>query len=72
MSKEGRLTKEKFGGNMPMDAPLYSMPPIYYKDVETLNITYETNTEAALDLLPEGLTLPEPAIACHYLLIRAK
>lgn len=59
----GRLTKDKFAYAMPVDAPLYAKPPIYYKNVETIGITYETDTDSALDLLPEGIVLPEPATA---------
>ncbi len=68
MTKQGRLTKDKFGHNMPADAPLYASPPIYYKDAESLGITYETDLEAALDLLPEGLTIDTPAMATLLIL----
>ena len=60
---EGRLTKDKFGFGMPVDAPLFARPPIYYKYAETISVVYETDKEAALDLLPEGLILLEPATA---------
>lgn len=63
MTLEGRLTKDKFGYGMPVDAPLFAKPPIYYKYAETISVTYETDKEAALDLLPEGLILLEPATA---------
>jgi acetoacetate decarboxylase len=63
MAMEGRLTLDTFGYGMPVDAPLYARPPIYYKNVETIGITYETDADAALNLLPEGLVLPEPAMA---------
>jgi acetoacetate decarboxylase len=63
MVLEGRLTKDKFGYSLPAGAPLYAKPAIYYKNVEAIGITYETDTEAALDLLLEGLVLPEPAPA---------
>jgi len=63
MALKGRLTKDKFGFAMPVDAPLFAKPPIHYKNVETIKITYETDPDAALDLLPEGLELPEPAMA---------
>ena len=63
MTQEGRLTKDKFGYDMPVDAPLFAKPPIYYKGAETLSVTYETDPDAALDMLPEGLTLIEPATA---------
>lgn len=63
MALEGRLTKDKFGFNQPVDAPLYSKPPIYYKNVEAVTVAYETDPEAAADLLPEGLVLTDPAMA---------
>lgn len=63
MGKAGRLTKDKFGYGMPVDAPLYPKPPIYYKNVEVVSFTYETDEEAAADILPEGLELTTPATA---------
>ena len=63
MALKGRLTLDKFGYAMPVDAPLFARPPIHYKNVQTIGITYETNPDAALDLLPEGLELPEPVTA---------
>ena len=63
MAKKGRLTKERFGYGMPVDAPLFARPPIYYKDVEAISIVYETDEDAALDLLPDGLELTSPAMA---------
>jgi len=63
MALEGRLTKDKFGYTMPVDAPLFARPPIYYKNAEAIGITYETDPDAALDLLPGGLTLPGTAMA---------
>ena len=63
MGKAGRLTKGRFGYDMPVDAPLYPKPPIYYKNVEALSFAYETDEEAAADILPEGLELTTPATA---------
>jgi len=63
MEKEGRLTKEQFGYTMPVDAPLFTKPPIYYHDVEAISITYETDEDSALDILPAGLELAIPATA---------
>ncbi len=59
----GRLTPERFGYSMPVDAPLYQAPPFYYRDARSLAIIYETDEDAALDLLPEGLELSQPASA---------
>ena len=63
MGKAGRLTKDKFGFSMPVDAPLYCQPPIYYKNIESISFPYETDEEAAADILPEGLELTTPATA---------
>jgi len=62
-SLTGRMTKERMGYTMPLDAPLYPEPPYYYRNVEKLAFVYETDPEAALDLLPEGLELETPATA---------
>ncbi len=59
----GRLTSDRFGYSMPVDASLYQRPPFYYRDARSLAIMYETDEQAAQDLLPEGLDLPLPASA---------
>jgi acetoacetate decarboxylase len=62
MGKQGKLTREKFGFDMPVDQPLYPRPPVYYRDMESITVGYETDEEAALAILPEAegfeLTLP--------------
>jgi|TARA_Y100000310_G_scaffold342703_1_gene447005 acetoacetate decarboxylase len=63
MAQEGRLTADKFGFDTPVDAPLYAKPPIDYRDVHTISVSYETDMDAALDLLPEGLVIEPPAVA---------
>lgn len=63
MTREGRFTKDKFGYDMPVDAPLFAKPPIFYRYAEAIAVYYETDQEAALDLLPEGLVLPTPVMA---------
>jgi len=63
MAKEGQLSKDKFGYDMPVDAPLYSRPPIYYKGTEAINFTYETDESAVAEMLPEGLGVPSPSTA---------
>ena len=69
MAKEGRLSKDKFGFDQPVDAPLYHKPPFYYRYNEIFGVDYETDEEAALNLLPEGLELTSPPIFtppfCH-------
>lgn len=63
MSRKGKLKSTAYGHNMPVDAPLYPNPPYPYKDVEAFTITYETDEDAALALLPEQLELTETATA---------
>jgi len=67
---QGRLTSDRFGPSIPADAPYYQEPPFFYRDVQAMTIVYETDAEAAADLLPEGLTLPLPAqaalVVVHY------
>lgn len=70
MTKKGRFTKDKFGYSQPADAPLYAKPPIYFKHVEAIWVAYETDEEAALDLLPEGLELASPPMAALIILKR--
>jgi len=55
MGTRGRLTKERFAFTMPVDAPLYQRPPFYYKDAKLALFEYETDPEAAADLLPAPL-----------------
>lgn len=61
MANSGKLTKQEFGYSGPSDAPLFQAPPFYYRGVESIIILYETEAEAALALLPEGLELALPA-----------
>lgn len=63
MGIRGRLTKEHFAFTMPVDAPLYQRPPFYYKDARLAFFEYETDPEAAADLLPAPLELTDPATA---------
>jgi acetoacetate decarboxylase len=62
--KTGRLTSEQMGQSMPVDAPLYQQLPFYYKDAMSLTITYETDRNAVLNILPDCLELDDgPAMA---------
>jgi len=67
---EGRLDRKHFGASMPVDAPYYQSPPFYYRNARAMTIRYETDAEAAADLLPKGVLLPLPAQALlmvvHY------
>jgi acetoacetate decarboxylase len=48
---------------MPATAPSFAAPPLACTNVETLTVSYETDVEAALDVLPSVLELAEPATA---------
>ncbi len=61
--KLGRLSKDKMGFSMPAVAPLYQPPPYYFTNAESITIAWETDEEAALELLPEGIELVQPATA---------
>lgn len=63
MGKMGKLTADQFGATTPVTAPAVQSPPFYYRNMEMMFITYKTDPEAALDILPEGLELAEPATA---------
>lgn len=63
MGKQGKLTKSRFGPSMPVTAPAVQSPPFYYRNMEMIIVDYLTDEEAALQILPEGLELVEPATA---------
>ena len=61
MGLPGRLTKDRFGASMPVDAPYYQQPPFYYRDVHNLSVAFATDAESAAELLPEGTHVADPA-----------
>lgn len=61
--KYGRLTPDRWGTTMPAHKPSYKKGPWYYRDTEALMITYLTDEDAALDILPSDLALVEPVMA---------
>lgn len=63
MAKMGRLTPEQWGTTMPAHNPSYKKGPWFYRDTEALVITYVTDEDAALDIMPAELELIEPATA---------
>lgn len=63
MAKLGQLRKSQFGPSMPVTAPAVQAPPFYYRNMEMIIVDYRTDEEAALQMLPEGLELLEPASA---------
>jgi acetoacetate decarboxylase len=66
----GRLGKGRIGASIPVDAPYYQSPPFYYRDAVSMSIAYETDAEAAAELVPEGVEVVRPARAVlmvvHY------
>lgn len=63
MERIGRLKPDKLGYCQPVDAPLYPRPPYYCRDVQAITAIFETDEDAAAEMVPEGLTIPSPAIA---------
>jgi acetoacetate decarboxylase len=63
MAKFGRLTMDDWGPIMPVHRPLSPRGPWYYRETEALVVTYLTDEDAVLDILPEDLELIEPATA---------
>jgi acetoacetate decarboxylase len=60
----GRLTPDRFGFAMPAASPPFDRPPYHYRDIEMLGFVYETDDEAAADIVPEGLVVASsPAVA---------
>lgn len=63
VGQKGRLTRERLGYSMPPTSPLYPFPPMKLRNVEAITVVFETDPEAALQVLPEPLELREPATA---------
>jgi len=63
MGVQGKLTKANMGWCMPVDAPAYAPPPGYFKRARFLRFDYETDAEKASQIVPEQLTLTDPATA---------
>ena len=63
MAKHGRLTLKNAGYSMPADAAAYQSPPFYYRGTRAISVAFETDLDAALEVLPAALAVPEPAIA---------
>lgn len=63
MTQRGKLTKDKMGLTMPVNAVAFIAKPPYWRDGIWYTFVYETEPEAAAKLVPEQLTLVEPATA---------
>ena len=70
MGVQGKLTREKMGYSMPVDAPAFSGPPGHFKQANFIRFDYITDAESASELIPEQLSLTDPATAVlmfgHY------
>jgi len=70
MGVQGKLTKDKFGFSMPVNAPLYPKPPYLYKGATMLLFEYVTDPEVASNILPAELSVSDSAMAglvfAHY------
>lgn len=62
-SKFGRLTPDHWGATMPAHSPSYGTGPWFYRDTEAVMITYLTDEDAALNMLPSEMELVQPATA---------
>jgi len=67
MGLQGKLTKAMMGTTMPADAPAFHKKPFYFKQARFLRFDYETDPDTAAQLIPEQLSLTDPAMA--FLLI---
>ena len=63
MAKNGRLTLKNAGYSMPADAAAYQSPPFYYRGTRSISVAFETDLDAAVEVLPAALAVPEPATA---------
>ncbi len=63
MPKQGRISLARSGYSMPVDAPAYQKPPFYYRGVRCISVAYETDVDAAADLLPEPLSVSDTVTA---------
>lgn len=63
MPRRGKLTKAKFGVTMPVTAAAYVHKPPYWRGTSWYTFEYETDPEIGAQIVPEALTLVEPATA---------
>lgn len=63
MALKGKLSKDKMGLTMPVNAGAFVAKPPYWRAGIWYTFTYETEPEAAAELVPEQLTLVTPATA---------
>ena len=62
-AEAGRLVLDRMGYSMPVDAPAYQPPPYHYRGAQAIAVKFETDVDAALDVLPAPLEIIAPATA---------
>jgi acetoacetate decarboxylase len=55
MSKKGKMTFGQFGYTMPVHDAIVKEPPYYYRNIESMCITYETDYESVAQITPAEL-----------------
>ena len=61
--RQGKLNPDKMGLTMPVNAPAFVDKPAFWRGVNSCTFNYETDPEAAAELVPEPLTLLVPVMA---------
>ena len=60
MALKGKLTKDKMGLDMPVNAAAFIEKPPYWRGATWYTFNYETNPELAAEIVPEHLTIVDP------------
>ena len=67
MGQRGKLNVDEMGANVPVNAPAYGPGPIHYwRNARLLIFSYETDEEAAANLLPPQLELTDTPTAAVF------
>lgn len=70
MGIQGKLKKENMAQSMPVNAPAYHNKPFHFRGAKMHSFAFETDAESVANLVPENLTLTDPATAvlmfCEY------
>ncbi len=67
MGQQGKITGDRLTSTMPVDAPVYHNKPFYFKKARLMRFDYETDADAAAELIPEQLSLTDPPTASLYI-----
>ena len=63
MAMRGKLTEDKFGLTMPINAAAFVEKPPYWRGATWYSFNYQTDPEFAAQLVPEQLSLTDPTTA---------